>query len=275
MTRGAPAIATIYQELLLFPDLTVAENIFMGHAPRGRFGRLDWRAMREQAREALLASLEIHDLTPTGSSARSPSAIASASRSARAVAGRAPPDHGRADRRADRAGRERLFDIVRLLKRARRRHHLYQPPHGRDLSRSPIASPCCATAPTSAHARSRETIADELVQMMVGRTIEALFPKVAAPIGAPVLEVRNLVRRPMTRGVSLTVRAGEIVGPRRPGRLRPQRTGADHLRRDAGRSRRDPARRPAGADPLARPGAGVSASPMSRRIAAPRAWSGR
>src|SRR5262249_22952787 len=27
-------IATIYQELLLFPELTVAENIFMGHAPR-------------------------------------------------------------------------------------------------------------------------------------------------------------------------------------------------------------------------------------------------
>jgi rhamnose transport system ATP-binding protein len=38
-------IATIYQELLLFRDLTVAENVFMGHAPRGRGGRLDWKAM--------------------------------------------------------------------------------------------------------------------------------------------------------------------------------------------------------------------------------------
>jgi rhamnose transport system ATP-binding protein len=57
-----------------------------------------------------------------------------------------------------------------------------------------------------------ETNAGELVQMMVGRTIESLFPKVEAPIGAPVLEVRDLVRRPTTRGVGLTVRAGEIVG---------------------------------------------------------------
>ncbi|HEY3719148.1 MAG TPA: sugar ABC transporter ATP-binding protein, partial [Roseiarcus sp.] len=57
-----------------------------------------------------------------------------------------------------------------------------------------------------------ETNAGELVQMMVGRTIESLFPKVEAPIGAPVLEVRDLVRRPTTRGVNLTVRAGEIVG---------------------------------------------------------------
>jgi len=54
-------VATIYQELLLFPELTVAENVFMGHAPRKGLGRLDWRAMREKTR-ALLASLEIHDL---------------------------------------------------------------------------------------------------------------------------------------------------------------------------------------------------------------------
>ena len=54
-------IATIYQELLLFPDLTVAENIFMGHAPRTRLGTIDWPELRSQAR-ALLASLDIHDL---------------------------------------------------------------------------------------------------------------------------------------------------------------------------------------------------------------------
>src|SRR5580692_4594213 len=56
-------VTTIYQELLLFPELTVAENIFMGHAPRAFGGRVDWRAMRERA-EVLLESLEIHDLAP-------------------------------------------------------------------------------------------------------------------------------------------------------------------------------------------------------------------
>jgi rhamnose transport system ATP-binding protein len=54
-------IATVYQELLLFPDLTVAENIFLGNAPRTRFGALDWRAMRARAR-ALLDSLESREL---------------------------------------------------------------------------------------------------------------------------------------------------------------------------------------------------------------------
>src|SRR5690606_16306928 len=41
----AAGVATIYQELSLYPELTVAENIFMGHAPRNRFGMVDWGAM--------------------------------------------------------------------------------------------------------------------------------------------------------------------------------------------------------------------------------------
>ena len=56
-------IATIYQELLLFPELTVAENVFMGHAPRTRLGALDWPAMRAGT-TALLEQLDIRDLDP-------------------------------------------------------------------------------------------------------------------------------------------------------------------------------------------------------------------
>src|SRR5690606_25832904 len=54
-------VATMYQELSLYPELTVAENIFMGHAPRQRIGPfsiVDWNKMYQRARE-LLAELEI------------------------------------------------------------------------------------------------------------------------------------------------------------------------------------------------------------------------
>ena len=57
-----------------------------------------------------------------------------------------------------------------------------------------------------------ETNSTELIQMMVGRKIDNLFPKKSVSIGGPVLQARAIVRRPATRGVSLTVRAGEIVG---------------------------------------------------------------
>src|SRR5690606_8267645 len=54
-------VATVYQELLLFPELTVAENVFLGNAPRTGFGTIDWTQMRRRARQ-LLDSLDSPDL---------------------------------------------------------------------------------------------------------------------------------------------------------------------------------------------------------------------
>jgi ABC-type sugar transport system ATPase subunit len=78
----AAGVATIYQELLLFPELTVAENVFAGHAPRGRFGGIDWRAARARSREIWPPSTSTTS-TSTAPWARSRSATASASRSRR------------------------------------------------------------------------------------------------------------------------------------------------------------------------------------------------
>jgi simple sugar transport system ATP-binding protein len=46
-------IGTVYQEIDLLPNLTVAENIALGREPRGRLGAIDWPAMRRLAGEAL------------------------------------------------------------------------------------------------------------------------------------------------------------------------------------------------------------------------------
>jgi simple sugar transport system ATP-binding protein len=51
-------ISTVYQEVNLCPNLSVAENIFIGRYPR-RFGMVDWRSMRTQA-TSLLERLQIH-----------------------------------------------------------------------------------------------------------------------------------------------------------------------------------------------------------------------
>jgi monosaccharide-transporting ATPase len=60
-------ISTVYQEVNLCPNLTVAENILIGRQP-SKFGRVDWKAMNIRARE-LLAELEVNiDVTqPLGS----------------------------------------------------------------------------------------------------------------------------------------------------------------------------------------------------------------
>ena len=58
-TQDAQAlgISTVYQEVNLCPNLSVAENIFIGRYPR-RWGMVDWRAMRAQA-AALLERLQV------------------------------------------------------------------------------------------------------------------------------------------------------------------------------------------------------------------------
>ena len=74
-------VATIYQELLLFPELTVAESIFLGHAPRTRLGRIDWRAMRAKRPRRSSPRSRSMILRQTRSSAHSRLATASGSRS--------------------------------------------------------------------------------------------------------------------------------------------------------------------------------------------------
>src|ERR1700726_1234980 len=54
----ALGIAVVQQEPMLFPDLDVAENVFMGRHPRDRFGRVDWKRMYREV-DQLLASLDV------------------------------------------------------------------------------------------------------------------------------------------------------------------------------------------------------------------------
>ena len=57
-------ISTVYQEVNLCPNLTVAENLFIGREPK-RFGMIDWRTMNRKSAE-VLKSLDIH-VPPTHS----------------------------------------------------------------------------------------------------------------------------------------------------------------------------------------------------------------
>jgi rhamnose transport system ATP-binding protein len=204
-------IATIYQELLLFPELTVAENIFMGHAPRTRLGAIDWGQMRLEAR-ALLASLDIRDLDvnqvvgtlSVGNRQRVEIAKA-LSQNARILIMDEPTaaltEHDVA----------RLFDIVRLL-RARSVGIVYISHRLEEVFLLADRVTVFRDGEYVATKAVAETNRDDLIQMMVGRKIDALFPKADVPIGEPVLELRDIVRKPVANGVSLTLRAGEILG---------------------------------------------------------------
>lgn len=205
-------IATIFQELSLYPELTVAENIFMGHHPR-RWGGLvvDWGAMNARARD-ILDSLDIRDLDVTTKVGllnvgnRQRVEIAKAlSLNARVLIMDEPTAA------LTEADVERLFGIVRLLRQrgvgiVYISHRLQEVFELADRVTVLRDGQYIGTRPVN------EMTEAGLIEMMVGREIKELFPKVQAGIGEVVLEVTDLRCEPHTRGVSFAVRAGEILG---------------------------------------------------------------
>jgi ABC-type sugar transport system ATPase subunit len=207
----AAGIATIYQELLLFPELTVAENIFMGHPPRGRLGGIDWSAMRSQAAE-ILASLEIHDLDVT----RSVGSLSVGNRQRVEIAKALSHDArllimDEPTAALTESDVERLFRIVRLL-RERNVGVIYISHRLEEVFELADRVTVLRDGGFVGTKAVADTTKDGLIAMMVGRTIDNLFPKQAVTPGAPVLTVKGLTRLPTTRSVDLEVRAGEIVG---------------------------------------------------------------
>ncbi len=207
-------IATIYQELSLYPELTVAENIFMGHAPRRKWGPVsvvDWNAMYERARE-LLASLNIHDLDVK----RKVSSLTVGNRQRVEIA-KALSLNARVlimdepTAALTETDVQRLFDIVRLLK-ARNVGIIYISHRLQEVFELTDRVTVLRDGQYVDTRQVSETTEDDLVRMMVGRTISELFPKLPTEVKGNVVEVRNLTRRPLTKNVSMNIRAGEIVG---------------------------------------------------------------
>ncbi len=207
-------IATIYQELGLYPELSVAENIFMGHAPTKKrlgFETIDWEAM-ERGAESLLAELNIDNLDVGAKVGalnvgnRQRVEIAKALSLDAQILIMDEPTAALTE-----SDVEQLFSIVRLL-RERGVSIIYISHRLNEVFELADRVTVLRDGEYIGTRAVDQTSEAELISMMVGRTIENLFPKQAAKIGDLVLEVLNLNRPPLTRDISFSVRAGEIVG---------------------------------------------------------------
>jgi len=202
-------IAVIYQEPTLFPDLTAAENIFMGRQPLRRGRRIDARKMREQARE-LFGRLGVR-LDP-GRICRGLSIadqqIIEIAKALSLEAKIIVMDEPTAALSA--AEVNRLFDVARTLRASGAAvlfisHRLEE-----------VFEICqrVTVMRDGRHVLTSELpglTADDLVRAMVGRKLDE---RVAGGRGAPgerVLKVERLTREGAFIDVSFDVRAGEIV----------------------------------------------------------------
>jgi rhamnose transport system ATP-binding protein len=203
-------ILAMYQEPTVFRDLSVAENVFAGRHPRTAIRAVSWRELRSRARD-ILAELgaEFGPDRPVrglGVADRQLLEIAKAlSTEARLLimdeptAALSPPEV------------ERLFDVVgRLRDRGVAilfiSHRLEEVEAIADVVTVLRDGAHIATRPGAQLPRA------EMIRLMVGRSLDQLFPKEEAEIGDVVLRAEHLGRRGVFGGVTFELRRGEIVG---------------------------------------------------------------
>ncbi|SFC35153.1 rhamnose transport system ATP-binding protein [Nocardioides terrae] len=206
----AAGIAVIYQEPTLFPDLSVAENIFMGRQPRGRGRRIDYGRMYDES-DRLFARLGVH-IDPRRPARGLSIADQQVIEIAKAISLDATlliMDEPTAALSGVEV--ERLFAIARSLR-----------DEGRGLvfisHRFDEVFALCDHITVMRDGsyvstdRTTDTDVDAIVSRMVGREVAELFPKTPAEVGDVVLEVDGLTSAGVFHDVSFEVRAGEIVG---------------------------------------------------------------
>ncbi|SHO66059.1 rhamnose ABC transporter ATP-binding protein [Pseudoxanthobacter soli DSM 19599] len=203
-------ITAIHQEAVVFDDLSVAENIFVSHRPRGRFGMVDWSAMNARAAK-LLAELEA-DFDP-GQPLRSLSiAQKHLVQIARALSFDArvvimdEPTAALSHREA-----EDLFRIVDRLK-AEGRAILFISHKFEEIMRVADRYAVFRDGAAVGAGRIGESSTDDLIRMMVGRPVDQIFPKIETVPGDEALRVEGLSHPTEFDDVSFHVRRGEILG---------------------------------------------------------------
>jgi rhamnose transport system ATP-binding protein len=203
-------IAVMHQHPGLFADLSVLENIFMGHMPLGALGTIA-RARMERDGRLLLeeVGLECSPDERLGALRTSEQQLVEI---ARALSLKArvlimdEPTAALSQREV-----ERLFSVVADLKKRRvammfvghRMDEIY-----RVADRIAVLRDGHLVGIESASALDR----DRAVSLMIGRALSSIYPSRRAKIGRVVLEARGLTRSGVFRDVSFTVHAGEILG---------------------------------------------------------------
>ncbi len=201
-------IAAIYQEPLIFPDLSVAENIFIGHQDRGRI--VNWDAMNDEA-ALLLAKLDL-DIDPQILAASLTVASQQGVEIAKAISLDVRVlimDEPTASLSAHEVNR--LFQQVRSLRESGVAilfigHRLEEVFEIADRITVLRDGRHISTTPTN------EVTEEVLIQEMVGRDVSDFFIRTEHPIGERVLKVRSLGRQGVFEDVSFEVGEGEILG---------------------------------------------------------------
>ncbi|MEZ5087014.1 MAG: sugar ABC transporter ATP-binding protein [Tessaracoccus sp.] len=206
----AAGISMIHQELSPVPEMTVAENIWLGREPRGGLGLVDHKLMVRKTQE-LLDHWGL-DINPRAQMKNLTVARQQMVEIAKAISYDAQiiimdePTSAIPEREVAHLHTmiTRLTDSgVAIVYITHKMDEVFKISDDITIFRD---GKYVATKLAS------ELTRDTLIQLMVGRELTDLFPKLEAEIGEVLLSVRNLNRGSLVKDVSFDVRKGEIVG---------------------------------------------------------------
>ena len=203
-------VAIVPQELASIDEMTVYENLFVGHEIRSRLGLLDRRAMITDARKALDAFDA--DIKPTTLMSRLPvglrqivEIVKCTNRGAKVVL-LDEPSSAIAEREV-----EGLYSMVRRLRETG--VSIVYTTHKMGEMRALADRVVVLRDGVLVADRPMSEVSDEdIVTAMIGRELESLFPAAQAHHDEPVLEVSDLQVVGASEPVTLTVKRGEILG---------------------------------------------------------------
>ena len=202
-------IAVVHQHPVLFPDLSVAENVFVGRQPL-RAGRIDWAAMEQRARELLeLLEIPVDVRLPVkmlSVAERQSVEIAKALSIDATVLIMDEPTSAISGEEV-----HRLFEVFERLKAQGVAilfiSHFIDEILGISDEVTVLRSGRRVTTQLTADLTPEQT-----VRYMIGTEPSAFFPKEDAEIGPPVLSVDGLSGAVFVEDVSFDLRPGEILG---------------------------------------------------------------
>ena len=201
-------ISTVYQELVQFPDMTIAENIFMGRHPKS-MGLCNFRRLREKTRE-LMEQVNIHFdpdayIRSLSVAQRQLVEIMKAVSYDSKIIIFDEPTASLTHEETD-----ILFRIIAGLK-ARGVSIIYISHRLQDIftigDRAVVLRDGC----NSGEGIIKDLTPDDVISMMVGRSLENQFPKKKAEVGEEILRVENITNSRL-KNVSFSLRKGEVLG---------------------------------------------------------------
>ena len=204
-------IAAIHQETVLFDELSVAENIYLGHTPRTSLGLINWRKLRSEARKVLdeMGAAHISEdtqLKELGIANKHLVAIARAMSIDSHIVIMDEPTAALSHKEI-----EDLFTLIEHLK-SEGKAILFISHKFDEIYRIADRYTVFRDGEMVGKGLIKDTDQKEIVQMMVGRSVDQIFPKNNIKIGAPILQVVNLSHPTEFDNISFDLHQGEILG---------------------------------------------------------------